>query len=54
MPREFSPIRSKVEPSDISGVRREFLGFIGKGYSTKASIAKKTFYTIPDLTNEFL
>lgn len=54
MPKEFAQIRSKVRLSDISGVKKEFLKSISKGYSNRAPTTEETFYTMPDSENELL
>lgn len=52
--RVFAPIRSKIRPSIISGVMREFMGVIGERYSIKAPTFEETFYIVPNLPNEIL
>lgn len=54
MSRDFSPFRPKIRVFNISGVRKEFLRAIGKGYTIKAPTSQKNFYTLLDLSNEIL
>lgn len=54
MSRNFLLIRSKVRMSNISGVRRKFLGAICKGYMIKAPTSQEDFYTVSNSPNKIL
>lgn len=54
MSREFALVKSKIRPSNISSIKREFLESICAGYSIRALIAKETFYTVPNSANKLL
>lgn len=51
---EFTLIRSKVRPSDMPGLRREFIGALRQEYTIRALTSNETFYTVPSLPNKIL
>lgn len=54
MSREFPLIRSKIKATNISGIKKEFLGAICESYSIKTLTFQENFYTVPDSLSEIL